>query len=136
MNYTETLINNLEALKDYLSVVNDEECIELLNDTLDDISDEDGFGTEGQLDPRGDKRNRRNKKLTPVQWIDNLITMIKNEDEDDAEEISNGYLESFQELFNIFGCNEQHYREQLENEERVSDYMNNLYSSDDGFSQY
>lgn len=67
MNYTETLINNLEALKDYLSVVNDEECIELLNDTLDDISDEDGFGTEGQLDPRGDKRNRRNKKLTPVQ---------------------------------------------------------------------
>lgn len=136
MNYTETLINNLEALKDYLSVVNDEECIELLNDTLDDISDEDGFGTEGQLDPRGDKRNRRNKKLTPVQWIDNLITMIKNEDEDDAEEISNGYLESFQELFNIFGFNEKHYREQLEDEERASDYMNNLYSSDDGFSQY
>lgn len=62
--------------------------------------------------------------------------MIKNEDEYDAEEISNGYLESFQELFNIFRFNEKHYREQLENEERVSDYMNNLYSSDDGFSQY
>ena len=136
MNYTKTLINNLEALKDYLNVVNDEECIELLNDSLDDISDEDGFGTEGQLDPRGDKRNRRNKKLTPVQWIDNLITMIKNEDEYDVEEISKSYLESFQKLFDIFGFNEKKYREQLEDEERESYYMNSLYNDDTGFSQY
>lgn len=136
MSTKETLINNLEALRDYLSVVNDEECIELLNDTLDDISDEDGFGTEGQLDPRGDKRNRRNKKLTPVQWINNLINMIKNEDEYEVEEISNGYLESFERLFDIFGFNEKKYREQLETDELESNYMNDLYNSDDGFSQY
>lgn len=136
MSAKETLINNLEALRDYLSVVNDEECIELLNDTLDDISDEDGFGTEGQLDPRGDKRNRRNKKLTPVQWINNLINMIKNEDEYEVEEISNGYLESFERLFDIFGFNEKKYREQLETDELESNYMNDLYNSDDGFSQY
>lgn len=28
-----------------------------IDDILDDIRDNDGFGTEGQLDPRGDNRD-------------------------------------------------------------------------------
>ena len=62
--------------------------------------------------------------------------MIKNEDEYEVEEISNGYLESFERLFDIFGFNEKKYREQLETDELESNYMNDLYNSDDGFSQY
>jgi hypothetical protein len=35
-----------------------EEMKDVLDDFLDDLSNEDAFGTEGQLDPRGDGRNK------------------------------------------------------------------------------
>jgi len=153
MSNKETFISNLEALKDYLSVVNDEKCINLLDETLDKLLSEDAFGTEGQSDPRGDQRESEWEPYdeededsdgeysyikvgdwySPTQVVQNLINYIKNQD---YEEWVDDMANSFEELFKIFGLNEQRYREQLENEERESYYMNNLYNDDTGFSQF
>ena len=40
--------NEKDALKEFCSS---------LNNFFDELGNEDAFGTEGQLDPRGDKRN-------------------------------------------------------------------------------
>lgn len=53
------LLTVLERIKD--RVTEDEDDAELLADSmdqmLDDLLSEDFFGTEGQLDPRGDQRD-------------------------------------------------------------------------------
>ncbi len=54
---------NLEQvlMRLYLVAENDEDCMKVicrdLNDFLNVLSEDDFFGTEGQLDPRGDRRN-------------------------------------------------------------------------------
>ena len=48
----DTVMANLAKL-----VKNDPELLSNMNEWLDELHDQDTFGTEGQLDPRGDQRD-------------------------------------------------------------------------------
>lgn len=55
-NYKRVLENITKQIEE--SDDNDQQCwFESLNDLLDEMLDHDFFGTEGQNDPRGDRRN-------------------------------------------------------------------------------
>ena len=59
-NYEKVVDNFAAYLKNSFKQTNEEykkNSIDWLNSLLDDLSSEDAFGTEGQLDPRGDKRD-------------------------------------------------------------------------------
>jgi len=43
---------------------------EMLEPTLDEVNMQDGFGTEGQCDPRGDYRNGEWSIMDKVEGID------------------------------------------------------------------
>lgn len=50
------LIQKLKALGQYIVATNDVKAVNMLNEALDSLLQMDFFGTEGQLDPRGDQR--------------------------------------------------------------------------------
>lgn len=55
-----TVVRDLRAFADWLETTNNvskKEAASQLNETLDEFLGEDAFGTEGQLDPRGDHRD-------------------------------------------------------------------------------
>lgn len=55
-----TVVRDLRAFADWLEAANDaskKEAASQLNEILDEFLGEDAFGTEGQLDPRGDHRD-------------------------------------------------------------------------------
>ena len=58
---SKTVTKHLRAFADYLEETNEDleykEAAERLNDWLDELHSMDVFGTEGQLDPRGDHRD-------------------------------------------------------------------------------
>lgn len=120
----ENTINKLEQLSQYIQATNDESVMSKLDSALDNISTYDYFGTEGQLDPRGDQRDAEFIPYDPddedsdgeyeyfrvesipmaVQCINDLIKMLKedmSEGRDSSEMIEN----SFQDLFNEYGLN-------------------------------
>lgn len=120
----ENTINKLEQLSQYIQVTDDESVMSKLDSALDNISTYDYFGTEGQLDPRGDQRDAEFIPYDPdyedsdgeyeyfrvesipmaVQCIKDLIKMLKedmSEGRDSSEMIEN----SFQDLFNEYGLN-------------------------------
>jgi hypothetical protein len=53
----EKLILKLDAVVEYIKATKDINIIQPLNNAFDDLLESDVFGTEGQLDPRGDQRN-------------------------------------------------------------------------------
>ena len=53
----EKLISKLDAVVEYIKATKDINIIQPLNNAFDDLLESDVFGTEGQLDPRGDQRN-------------------------------------------------------------------------------
>lgn len=120
----ENIINKLEQLSQYIQATDDESVMSKLDSALDNISTYDYFGTEGQLDPRGDQRDAEFIPYDPddedsdgeyeyfrvesipmaVQCIKDLIKMLKedmSEGRDSSEMIEN----SFQDLFNEYGLN-------------------------------
>ena len=59
-NYNQVVDNFASYLKKYFEegdTTYKSFAVEWLNDVLNDIALEDGFGTEGQSDPRGDQRD-------------------------------------------------------------------------------
>lgn len=50
------LIQKLKALGQYIVATNDVKAVNMLDEALDNLLQMDFFGTEGQLDPRGDQR--------------------------------------------------------------------------------
>ncbi len=120
----ENTINKLKQLSQYIQATNDESVMSKLDSALDNISTYDYFGTEGQVDPRGDQRDAEFIPYDPddedsdgeyeyfrvesipmaVQCIKDLIKMLKedmSEGRDSSEMIEN----SFQDLFNEYGLN-------------------------------
>lgn len=53
----EKLISKLDAVVEYIKATKDNNVIQPLNNAFDDLLESDVFGTEGQLDPRGDQRD-------------------------------------------------------------------------------
>lgn len=120
MSTTETLIQKLQKMKDYLEQTNDKRCADALNDTLEDLFSCDTFGTEGQNDPRGDQREAKwvpydeddedsegeYEYIQVGDWyqapevVQNLINTVNLENDDDY---SNGIMEAFNEIFERFG---------------------------------
>ena len=52
----DNLIQKLKALGQYIVATNDVKAVNMLDEALDNLLQMDFFGTEGQLDPRGDQR--------------------------------------------------------------------------------
>lgn len=52
-------ISTLKELEDLPNIIEVEKYAEILDDILDDIAGDDGFGTEQQCDPRGDFRSQQ-----------------------------------------------------------------------------
>ena len=104
MTSTDILIQKLENMKNYLEQTNDTHCYDILNDILDDLVECDAFGTEGQNDPRGDRRNndyhQSRKTIKPSDVVNNLINDIK---ETNDEDYSSDMYESFNDIFERFG---------------------------------
>lgn len=50
-------ITNVKQLQELATSANEEQYAQTLDDILDEIASNDGFGTEQQCDPRGDFRN-------------------------------------------------------------------------------
>ena len=104
MTSTDILIQKLENMKNYLEQTNDTHCYSILNDILDDLVECDAFGTEGQNDPRGDRRNddynQSRKTIKPSDVVNNLINDIK---ETNDEDYSSDMYESFKDIFERFG---------------------------------
>lgn len=124
MNNTETLITKLNAMKNYLEETNDERCSNALNDVLEDLANQDTFGTEGQNDPRGDQRDAEfaeYDEMSPEEqeeWygefeyfdvgdvytapevVQNLINLVEKWDD---EESSESILNAFNKLFDRYG---------------------------------
>ena len=64
LNYLNVCIT-LRNLADFLYLQNDNDrkmYIDDINGLLENIANNDGFGTEGQCDPRGDQRNEKERK--------------------------------------------------------------------------
>jgi hypothetical protein len=64
------------VLERMLKLVNsDEDYAEMfewgLDNMLDDIADEDGFGTECQCDPRGDARNNDDRRFS-ISYVEGI----------------------------------------------------------------
>lgn len=77
----------------------------ILDNALDDLSNEDFFGTEGQLDPRGDQRESKGEyfkiddKRSLKDVVTNLQTLVATSENDEIEYIENAFNETFQELY-------------------------------------
>ena len=126
----DNLIQKLKALGQYIVATNDVKAVNMLDETLDNLLQMDFFGTEGQLDPRGDQREaefvpydeededsdgeyeyfkiENIQNVEPV--INEFIKLLQTTESDYTEEDgANGFVEeienSFDELFAHCGLN-------------------------------
>ena len=126
----DNLIQKLKALGQYIVATNDVKAVNMLDETLDNLLQMDFFGTEGQLDPRGDQREaefvpydeededsdgeyeyfkiENIQNVEPV--INEFIKLLQTTESDYTEENGvNGFVEeienSFDELFAHCGLN-------------------------------
>jgi hypothetical protein len=124
------LIQKLKALGQYIVATNDVKAVNMLDEALDNFLQMDFFGTEGQLDPRGDQREaefvpydeededsdgeyeyfkiENIQNVEPV--INEFINLLQTTESDYTEEDGvNGFVEeienSFDELFAHCGLN-------------------------------
>ena len=124
------LIQKLKALGQYIVATNDVKAVNMLNEALDSLLQMDFFGTEGQLDPRGDQREAEfvpydeededsdgEYKYFKIENIQNVepvinefIKLLQTTESDytDEDEV-NGFVEEvendFSELFAHCGLN-------------------------------
>lgn len=126
----DNLIQKLKALGQYIVATNDVKAVNMLDEALDNLLQMDFFGTEGQLDPRGDQREaefvpydeededsdgeyeyfkiENIQNVEPV--INEFIKLLQTTESDYTEEDGvNGFVEeienSFDELFAHCGLN-------------------------------
>lgn len=126
----DNLIQKLKALGQYIVATNDVEAVNMLDEALDNLLQMDFFGTEGQLDPRGDQREaefvpydeddedsdgeyeyfkiENIQNVEPV--INEFINLLQTTESDYTEEDGvNGFVEeienNFGELFAHCGLN-------------------------------
>ena len=126
----DNLIQKLKALGQYIVATNDVNAVNMLDEALDNLLQMDFFGTEGQLDPRGDQREaefvpydeededsdgdyeyfkiENIQNVEPV--INEFIKLLQTTESDYTEEDGvNGFVEeienSFDELFAHCGLN-------------------------------
>ena len=77
----------------------------IFDNALDDLSSEDFFGTEGELDPRGDQRESKGEyfkiddKHSLKDVVTNLQTLVATSENDEIEYIENAFNETLQELY-------------------------------------
>lgn len=91
----EKLISKLEAVVEYIKATKDNNVIQQLNDAFDDLLESDVFGTEGQLDPRGDQRNayRDSEYEDDYDDYEDEVERFSIETIDDAIKSVNGLIE-------------------------------------------
>ena len=126
----DNLIQKLTALGQYIVATNDVNAVNMLDEALDNLLQMDFFGTEGQLDPRGDQREaefvpydeededsdgeyeyfkiENIQNVEPV--INEFIKLLQTTESDYTEEDGvNGFVEeienNFGELFAHCGLN-------------------------------
>ena len=126
----DNLIQKLKALSQYIVATNDVNAVNMLDEALDNLLQMDFFGTEGQLDPRGDQREaefvpydeededsegdyeyfkiENIQNVEPV--INEFIKLLQTTESDYTEEDGvNGFVEevenSFDEVFAHCGLN-------------------------------
>lgn len=126
----DNLIQKLKALGQYIVATNDVNAVNMLDEALDNLLQMDFFGTEGQLDPRGDQREaefvpydeededsdgdyeyfkiENIQNVEPV--INEFIKLLQTTESDYTEEDGvNGFVEevenSFDEVFAHCGLN-------------------------------
>ena len=126
----DNLIQKLKALGQYIVATNDVKAVNMLDEALDNLLQMDFFGTEGQLDPRGDQREaefvpydeededsdgdyeyfkiENIQNVEPV--INEFINLLRTTESDYTEEDGvNGFVEeienSFDEVFTHCGLN-------------------------------
>lgn len=84
----------------------------IFDNALDDLSNEDFFGTEGELDPRGDQRESKGEyfkiddKHSLKDVVTNLQTLVATSENDEIEYIENAFNETFQELYEFINPSE------------------------------
>lgn len=92
----EKLISKLDAVVEYIKATKDINIIQPLNNAFDDLLESDVFGTEGQLDPRGDQRNAyRDSEYEDDydDYDDYEVEWLVIETLDDAIKAINGLIE-------------------------------------------
>lgn len=126
----DNLIQKLKALGQYIVATNDVNAVNMLDEALDNLLQMDFFGTEGQLDTRGDQREaefvpydeededsdgdyeyfkiENIQNVEPV--INEFIKLLQTTESDYTEEDGvNGFVEevenSFDEVFAHCGLN-------------------------------
>ena len=90
------LISKLEAVVEYIKATKDNNVIQPLNYAFDDLLESDVFGTEGQLDPRGDQRNSyRDSEFDDYydDYDEDEVERFSIETIDDAIKAINGFIE-------------------------------------------
>lgn len=114
------LIQKLKALGQYIVATNDVKAVNMLNEALDNLLQMDFFGTEGQLDPRGDQREAEfvpydeededsdgEYKYFKIENIQNVepvinefIKLLQTTESDYTEEDGvNGFVEEVENIF-------------------------------------
>lgn len=116
-------IEKLEQLKQYIQATGDSNICGKMDSALDEISQMDFFGTEGQLDPRGDQRDAPWNPYDPndedsegeyeyfrcespqmaVNCIDELIKLYNEVDVDYQNETSKMFEDAFSNIFKEYG---------------------------------
>lgn len=118
------VIEKLEQLKQLIQITNDEQICDKMDSALDNIQCYDFFGTEGQLDPRGDQRDAPWTPYDPddedsdgdyeyfrcedvkmaIDCIDYLIQRYKEIDKKSYQQkVEQMYEESFSKIFKEYG---------------------------------
>lgn len=90
----EKLISKLDAIVEYIKATKDNNVIQPLNNAFDDLLESDVFGTEGQLDPRGDQRAYRDSEFEDdYDDYEDEVERFAIETLDDAIKAINGLIE-------------------------------------------
>ena len=118
----DNLIQKLTALGQYIVATNDVKAVNMLDEALDNLLQMDFFGTEGQLDPRGDQREaefvpydeededsdgeyeyfkiENIQNVEPV--INEFIKLLQTTEADYTEEDgANGFVEEIENSFDV-----------------------------------
>ena len=104
-----TMIEKLETLAKSIKETNDsyeDEVTDIVDEALDMMLDYDYFGTEGQLDPRGDRRNTYSQGYCPtLEEAAKCINALREmyiENTDDTDDLEVFYLDALRELFDYY----------------------------------
>lgn len=104
-----SMVENLEKLAKAIQETDEsyeDEVTDMVDDALDMMLEYDYFGTEGQLDPRGDRRNTYSQGccVTFMQALDciNALKEMYIRNTDDTDDLEAFYLDALRELFDYY----------------------------------